>query len=105
MPGFVYGGLIASLIDCHAMGTASAAALRAEGKAIGDAPSPRFVTAVLNVSFHKPTPLGPELEIRARIAERSDRKAKLTATLAAAGVVTVMAEIIAVRRPDSMRAP
>ena len=27
LPGFVYGGLIASLIDCHAIGTASAAAM------------------------------------------------------------------------------
>jgi hypothetical protein len=40
MPGFVYGGLIALLIDCHAMGTASAAAERAAGRAIGEAPSP-----------------------------------------------------------------
>ncbi|MDO8958710.1 MAG: PaaI family thioesterase, partial [Rhodocyclaceae bacterium] len=26
IPGFVYGGLIASLVDCHGTGTASAAA-------------------------------------------------------------------------------
>ena len=30
IPGFVYGGLIASLIDCHSTGTAAAAAYRAE---------------------------------------------------------------------------
>jgi len=102
MPGYVYGGLIASLIDCHAMGTASAAALRADGKAIGEAPSPRFVTAQLNVAYQKPTPLGPELEIRARIVERSDRKARMTVTLAASGVVTVSADVVAVRLPASM---
>jgi len=45
MPGFVYGGLLASLIDCHAMGTAAAAAEREDGREIGDAASPRFVTA------------------------------------------------------------
>lgn len=103
MPGYVYGGLIASLIDCHAMGTASAAALRAEGKEIGEAPSPRFVTAALNVTFQKPTPLGPELVIRAKIVERSDRKAKISATLSANGEVTATGEIVAVRMPDSMR--
>jgi acyl-coenzyme A thioesterase PaaI-like protein len=103
MPGFVYGGLIASLIDCHAMGTASAAALRAEGKGIGDAPSPRFVTAALNISYQKPTPLGPELEIRARIVERSDRKARISATVSVNGVITVSAEAVAVRIPDTMR--
>ena len=35
VPGFVYGGLIASLIDCHAMGTAAAAAERAAGSRRG----------------------------------------------------------------------
>ena len=45
MPGYVYGGLLASLIDCHAMGTASAATLRQAGKDIGEEPSPRFVTS------------------------------------------------------------
>ena len=103
MPGFVYGGLIASLIDCHAMGTAAAAALRADGTAIGDVPSPRFVTAKLLVEYLKPTPLGPELEIRARVKERSDRKAVIAATVTAAGVVTVRGEVVAVRMPDSMR--
>src|SRR4029434_174865 len=34
LPGFVYGGLIASLIDCHAMATAAAASME---KAGGDA--------------------------------------------------------------------
>ena len=36
--GYVYGGLIASLIDCHGTGTASAAAYRAEGRAMGTEP-------------------------------------------------------------------
>jgi acyl-coenzyme A thioesterase PaaI-like protein len=105
MPGFVYGGLIASLLDCHAMGTASAAAERAAGRAIGDAPSPRFVTASLKVDYLKPTPLGPELEIRARVVERSDRKAIISATLSAGGVVTASGEIVAVRRPEAMAPP
>ena len=105
MPGYVYGGLLASLIDCHAMGTASAAALRADGKDIGEAPSPRFVTARLDISYKKPTPLGPELEIRARILERTDRKARISATLSANGDVTATGEIVAVVKPETMRAP
>jgi len=102
MPGFVYGGLIASLIDCHAMGTAAAAAERAAGRAIGEAPSPRFVTASLKVEYLKPTPLGPELVIRARVLERSERKATISATLSADGVVTARGEVVAVRRPETM---
>lgn len=103
MPGFVYGGLIASLIDCHAMGTAAAAAERAAGREIGAGPAPRFVTAQLNVTYLKPTPLGPELEVRGRVREATERKAVIDLTVAADGVVTARGEVVAVRIPDTMR--
>jgi len=102
IPGFVYGGLLASLIDCHAMGTAAAAAEEAQGRAVGDGPAPRFVTASLRVDYHAPTPLGPELEVRARAVEVSERKVVVRATVAAAGKVTVRGEVVAVRMPASM---
>jgi acyl-coenzyme A thioesterase PaaI-like protein len=102
VPGFVYGGLIGALIDCHAMATASDAALQAEGKEIGEAPSPRFVTASLKVDFMKPTPLGVVLEARGRIKERSDRKAVVEVTVSAGRVVTAKGEVIAVPMPASM---
>ncbi len=102
MPGFVYGGLVASLIDCHAMGTAAAAAVRAAGREVGDGPSPRFVTAMLRVEYLKPTPLGPELEVRGRVREASERKAVVELTVAAAGTVTARGEVVAVRLPESM---
>ncbi|MBT8334927.1 MAG: PaaI family thioesterase, partial [Deltaproteobacteria bacterium] len=38
-PGYVYGGLIASLIDRHCVGTAAAAAYRHEERAPGTKPS------------------------------------------------------------------
>ncbi len=102
VPGFVYGGLIASLIDCHAMGTAAAAAERAAGREIGDGPAPRFVTAALRVDFVAPTPLGPELEVRARVKEIGDRKTVVEASVSAAGRVTARGEVVAVRMPASM---
>jgi len=102
MPGFVYGGLLASLIDCHAMGTASAAALRAEGKGIGEVPSPRFVTAALNVSYLKPTPLGPELELRGWVVESTPRKTVMAVTVSTEGVVTVKGDVVAVPIPQHM---
>lgn len=103
VPGYVYGGLLASLVDCHAMGTASAAALRAAGLTIGAQPSPRFVTASLHLEYLKPTPLGVELEIRARAVEVGERKVKVQGTVSANGVVTVTSEVLAVRMPDAMR--
>ena len=59
IPGYVYGGLIASLIDCHGTGTA-AAGYRSEGRAMGSEPLLRFVTASLHVDYLKPTPIDPE---------------------------------------------
>lgn len=103
VPGFVYGGLLASLVDCHAMGTAAAAALRSAGQDVGEAPSPRFVTGSLKLDFLKPTPLGPELEIRGRVVEQGERKVKVAATVSVGGEVTVKAEVLAVRMPDTMR--
>ena len=102
MPGFVYGGLIASLVDCHAMGTAAAAAERAAGREIGEAPAPRFVTGMLRVDYLRPTPLGPELEVRGRVREAGGRKFVVEVTVAARGVITARGEVVAVRLPDSM---
>ena len=102
IPGFVYGGLLASLADCHAMATATFATELAAGRRIGEGPAPRFVTAALRVDYLKPTPLGPELEIRGRVTERSEKKAIVAVTISAAGTITVRAEIVAVPLPKSM---
>ena len=99
--GSVYGGLVASLLDCHGTGSASAAALRHDGRKIGDGPSPRFVTAALKVDFLKPTPLGPELEIRGRFVEIKERKVVVEETLSADGVVTATGHVVAVRLRDA----
>ena len=105
MPGFVYGGLLASLADCHAMATAAADAEQTAGRHIGGGPAPRFVTAVLRVDYLKPTPLGSELEIRGHVTERSERKAVVAITISATGIQTVRAEAVAVRIPKSMEQP
>ncbi|MGB2713616.1 MAG: PaaI family thioesterase [Vicinamibacterales bacterium] len=102
-PGFVYGGLIASLIDCHGIGTAAAFVERAAGRKIGEVPSPRFVTASLNVDFLRPTPHGPELELHARATEIGLRKVTLDVEVSVDGVVTARGMVIAVRMPDTMR--
>ncbi|MGH7669602.1 MAG: PaaI family thioesterase [Gemmatimonadaceae bacterium] len=102
IPGFAYGGLIASLIDCHAMGTAAAASERAAGRAIGEGPAPRFVTASLKVDYLKPTPAGVALEVRAHAREIGSRKVIVDATVSANGVLTAKGEVVAVRIPDTM---
>ena len=102
IPGYVYGGLIASLLDCHGTGGAAAATLRREGREIGEGEAPRFVTASLQVDFLKPTPLGPELVVRGRVLEINDRKVVLEESLSAEGVVTARGRVVAVRMPEQM---
>ncbi len=103
MPGFVYGGLIASVIDCHAMATAAAAVEERAGRAVGTVETPRFVTAALHVDYLRPTPLGPPLEIRGRVREHGTRKVIVDVTVSAAGEVTARGEVVAVRLPETMR--
>jgi len=105
IPGYVYGGLIASLLDCHGTGGAAAATLRREGRKIGEGEAPRFVTASLQVDFLKPTPLGPVLEVRGRVVEITDRKVVLEEALSAEGVITARGRVVAVRMPESMISP
>lgn len=104
VPGFVYGGLLAALIDCHAMGTAAAATERAAGRPTVGQPAPRFVTASLHVDYLKPTPLGPELVLRARATEVGERKVLVEVDVQAGGVTTARGKAVAVRMPESMRA-
>ena len=102
IPGYVYGGLIASLIDCHGTGTAALAAYRNEGREPGTEPPFRFVTASLQVDYLAPTPLGPELEIRGKVAEIKGRKVISEITLSANGKVTAKGRVIAVQMPENM---
>ncbi len=95
-------GLIASLIDCHCVGTAAAASYRHEGREMGTDPALRFVTAALQVDYLHPTPLGVPLEIRARAEEVTARKAVVSATVLANGEVCARGRVIAVRVPEHL---
>lgn len=101
-PGYVYGGFIASLIDCHSMGTAIAAMYDAEGREPGSTPEITCVTGNLNVSFKKPTPVETELTVEARIRELTEKKAIVFCELFANGEVCVTAEVVAVRVSSRM---
>ncbi len=100
IPGYVYGGLLASLIDCHGTGSAAAAAYKAEGRDMDTEPPFRFLTASLNVRYLRPTPLGPELELRGRIKEVKGRKVVVAITLSAEDKVCVKGEVVAVQVPE-----
>jgi len=101
-PGFVYGGLIASLIDCHGTGSASLAVHRKNGHELGDgAELPRFVTASIKVDFKKPTPHGATLKAIGTIEEIHPKKWKVSVDVYADEVVCVQGEVIAVAMPST----
>ncbi len=102
VPGFVYGGLIASLIDCHGTGSAAAAICRAEGRPMDSEPAVRCVTASLHVDYLRPTPLGESLDLRGQITEVKGRKVVVDITLSAQGEVTARGRVVAVQIPEHL---
>jgi acyl-coenzyme A thioesterase PaaI-like protein len=102
IPGFVYGGLIASLIDCHGTGSASAMAYKFEGREIGSSPTLRFVTGALNINYLAPTPEGVELELIGTFVEVKERKVIIEITVSANGVICAKGTVVAVKMPATM---
>lgn len=91
------GGIIASLIDCHSMNLAIAHAYRAEQRPIGSAPRIGYVTANLNISYLKPTPIHEPVQLRAMITKLEGRKTWVSCTLSAGGEVRAAGEVLGVR--------
>lgn len=100
---YVYGGTIASLIDCHCVGTAMANYYEQEGRPIGSEPQIWCVTGRLTVNYLKPTPIDTPIELRAVIREWTDKKTVLNCTVFSGGAVTAEGEVIAIRVPESWR--
>jgi acyl-coenzyme A thioesterase PaaI-like protein len=96
-PEILNGGIIASLIDCHSLNLAIAHAYRTENRPIGSAPRIGYVTASLNVSYLKPTPIDATVELRARIARLEGRKAWVRCTLSSAGEIRASGEVLGIR--------
>ena len=102
IPGYVYGGLIASLIDCHGTGTAAAAAYKSENREMDSEPAFRFVTASLHVDYLFPTPLGVLLEIRGKVKEIKERKVVVEIMLSAENKICAKGQVVAVQMPENM---
>ena len=100
---YVYGGTIASLVDCHSVGTALSNYYRLEGRDVGEEPEIWCVTGRLTVSYLQPTAIDTEIELRATIVECAERKSIVRCTVWSDGVQTADGEVIAVRVPTSWK--
>ncbi len=96
-PNVMYGGLVASLIDCHSNWTAIATAYRAEGRPHGKPPAITYVTARLDVRFLEPTPLEQAVYLHAVVEKTEGRKATVFCQLGVEGIVTAESRSLFVR--------
>lgn len=102
IPGFVYGGVIASLVDCHGTGSAALALHRKNGHEPGDGEEPpRFVTGSLKVDYLKPTPQGKVLKAVGTVEEIHPKKWKVQTEVYVEDVCVVKGEVIAVVMPNT----
>ncbi|MHA1903296.1 MAG: PaaI family thioesterase [Candidatus Thorarchaeota archaeon] len=92
-PGILNGGIIATIIDCHATGTANAAGHKREGKtATGHL---MYVTGSLYVKFLKPTPVDKPVTLRAKVKEIKGNKITVTCTLYSEQTKCAIGEVVA----------
>lgn len=97
-PGFVYGGTIASIVDCHAVWAALSVHCRDEGHDLSrGAPPFAVVTASLRVRYVAPARIAQPLELSARVVEHGARKSVVACSVTQGAVECAAAEVVTVR--------
>ena len=97
------GGIIVTLLDCHGICAAIADCYAREGRAIGTPPDIWCVTAALNISFRRPTPLSDPVRLVATINKRGARSTVVDCVLYSQNEECARAELVAVRVADEWR--
>ena len=98
-PHVLNGGILATIIDCHGVCTAIAAAYEAENRAIGSDPPLWYVTGSLSVDYLLPTPIAEPLVLRARVREAKGRKSVVEVEAKSGDKVVAEATVLAIRVP------
>ncbi len=103
VPANLFGGLIATLFDCH--GTASAAWFNHNNQGLkleADTVITRYITARLEIDFRKPVPMGETITVTSEAEEIGERKIIVVMKMVAAGEIRAESRMVAVRIKDSM---
>lgn len=95
--GWVYGGLLSCLVDCHSNWAAMAFHYRAEGREPGTLPRITCVTGTLGVKYLKPTPMGAALSLKAWVEGEVGRKSRVVCEVRADEVLTATGDSVFVR--------
>ena len=95
--GLMNGGVLATLIDCHCMCTAMAAAYREEGRSMDSEPHYRFATGTMTIKYTAPTSNDLPVEIRAKVESIKGRKVVVSFNVYSDKNITAEGEVIAIR--------
>ena len=97
----LYGGTIASLIDCHSVNLAIANIYKEENRKIGSEPKIFCVSANLNISLKKPVDINKEVLLKAKIKSKEGRKTWVICKLSQDDNICAEGEVLAVRLKES----
>ena len=103
VPSNVFGGMIATIFDCH--GTASAAWFAHHQKGLEVTETTligRFITARLEIDYLSPTPIDDEIVVISTLEELGERKAIISMGMSVAGKVRAKSKMVAVAVKDHM---
>jgi acyl-coenzyme A thioesterase PaaI-like protein len=81
LPGWLQGGVLATVIVCHDLWTATATAYRNEGIEITEPMPFAYSTTSLNVEFLEPVPVGELVTLRARVLTIDEEKATVSCSV------------------------
>ena len=103
VPSNVFGGMIATIFDCH--GTASAAWFAHQKKGLELTETTvigRFITARLEIDYLSPSPIEDEIVVTSTLEELGERKAIISMEMAVATKVRAKAKMVAVAVKNHM---
>ncbi len=97
--GYLNGGIIATIIDCHSICTAIADCYREEGRALDTEPLLWCVTGSMKIDYLRPVPTSEAVNLKAKILKRDGRKITVTCELFSNEKLCAKGEVLAVKVP------
>ncbi len=92
-PGLLCGGVLATLIDCHAMCTSLAILCREADRPLEEITNFGAITGDLSIRYQAPTPTAGDLKLTAELISREGRKLRLRCASHVGDVQTASAEV------------
>ena len=103
VPSNVFGGMIATIFDCHGMASAAWFAHHQKGLELTESTViGRFITARLEIDYLSPSPIEDEIVVTSTLEELGERKAIIAMEMTVATKVRAKAKMVAVAVKDHM---